>query len=93
METQKKFKFSILDQFNEINNATDLYNISRKYRPLPCGHDGPEAMFEIADTFYNDILNNYGKPIILQNANFIPRKHLIYPLIRRGNKDWDQYFE
>ena len=77
-------------QFNEINNATDLYNISRKYRPLPCGHDGPEAMFEIADTFYNDILNNYGKPIILQNANFLSRKNfVVHKLKRFSQKDWE----
>ena len=77
-------------QFNEINNATDLYNISRKYRPLPCGHDGPEAMFEIADTFYNDILNNYSKPIILQNANFLSRKNFVVHKLKRFiQKDWD----
>jgi hypothetical protein len=65
---------SMYDQFLKINNSVDSYHISKNYKSLPCGHDGPEAMVEIADTFYNKILENYGKPEVI-DGDFLRLKN------------------
>lgn len=56
---KEKFPIAYETVYSDPNRLINFDIISRKYKPLPCGHDDVEAQQEMAEISYNELIARY----------------------------------
>lgn len=51
---------------NNPNNIKPFHQITKDFKPLPCGHDDLEAQVALADYTYSEIIRRYDRPKVLK---------------------------